>query len=50
MYGKRYYFNFDVVYFPILDDEVPRRSANGIYILQLIRFAKGCNYGTVLKF
>ena len=50
MYGKRHNFNFDVVDFPILDDEVPRRSAYGVYILQLIRFARGCSHGAVLKF
>ena len=33
-------FDFDIVNFPFLDGDVPRRTSCGIYILQLIRFAK----------
>ena len=29
-----------VVNFPFLDGDVPRRASNGVYISQLIRFAK----------
>ena len=33
-------FNFEIVNFPYLDGDVPRRASYGVYILQLIRFAK----------
>ena len=33
-------FDFDIVNFPFLDGDVPRRSSYGIYIAQLIRFAR----------
>ena len=29
--------DFDIVKFPYLDDDVPRRPSNGVYISQLIR-------------
>ena len=32
MYDKRDDFNFDVVNFPFLDDDVPRSTAYGVYI------------------
>ena len=31
---------FDIVDFPFLDDDVPRRTSYGVYISQLIRFAR----------
>ena len=37
-------FDFDIVNFPFLDDDVPRRASNGVYISQLIRFARVCNH------
>ena len=36
--GGRYYFDF--VNFPLLDGDVPRRTSYGVYISQLIRFAR----------
>ena len=39
MYDKRDDFDFDIVNFPFLDGDVPRRTSYGIYISQLIRFA-----------
>ena len=33
-------FNFDIVNFPFLDGDVPRRTSYGVYISQLIRFAR----------
>ena len=44
IYDKRDDFDFDIVNFPFLDDDVPRRASYGIYILQLIRFARVCNH------
>ena len=35
-------FDFDIVNFPFLDGDVPRRPSYGVYISQLIRFARVC--------
>ena len=40
IYDKRDDFDFDIVKFPFLDGDVPRRTSHGVYISQLIRFAK----------
>ena len=40
IYDKRDDFDFDIVNFPFLDGDVPRRASYGVYILQLIRFAR----------
>ena len=40
IYDKRDDFDFDVVNFPFLDGDVPRRASYGVYILQLLRFAR----------
>ena len=37
---KIFYFDFDIVNFPSLDGDVPRSASNGVYISQLIRFAR----------
>ena len=37
---KRDDFDFDIVNFPFLDGDVPRRTSYGVYISQLIRFAR----------
>ena len=37
-------FNFDIVNFPFLDGDVPRRPSYGVYIFQLIRFARVCSH------
>ena len=39
-YDKRDDFDFDIVNFPFLDSDVPRRPSYGVYISQLIRFAR----------
>ena len=39
IYDKRDDFDFDIVNFPFLDGDVPRRTSYGLYISQLIRFA-----------
>ena len=38
--NKRDDFDFDIVNFPFLDGDVPRRTSNGVYISHLIRFAR----------
>ena len=40
IYDKRDDFGFDIVNFPFLDGDVPRRTSYGVYISQLIRFAR----------
>ena len=40
IYDKRDDFDFDIVNFPFLDGDVPRRNSYGVYISQLIRFAR----------
>ena len=39
-YDKRDDFDFDIVNFPFLDGDVPRSTSYGVYISQLIRFAR----------
>ena len=36
--------DFDRVKFPFLDGGVPRRPSYGVYISQLIRFARVCSH------
>ena len=40
IYDKRDDFDFDIVNFPFLDGDVPRSASYGVYICQLIRFAR----------
>ena len=40
IYDKRDVFDFDIVNFPFLDGDVPRSTSYGVYISQLIRFAR----------
>ena len=44
IYDKRDDFDFGTVNFPFLDGDVPRSPSYGIYISQLIRFARVCSY------
>ena len=39
-FDKRDDFDFDIVNFPFLDGDVPRSTSYGVYISQLIRFAR----------
>ena len=41
IYDKRDEFDFDIVNFPFMDGDVPRSTSYGVYISQLIRFARG---------
>ena len=40
MFYKRDDFDFDIVNFPFLDGDVPRSTSYGVYVSQLIRFAR----------
>ena len=42
IYDKQDDFNFKIVNFPFLDGDVPRSPYYGIYISQIIRFARVC--------
>ena len=43
IYEKRDNFYFEIVNFPFLDGDVPRSPSYGVYISQLIRFARVCS-------
>ena len=43
IYDKRDDFDFVIVYFLFLDGDFPRRTSYGVYISQLIRFARNLN-------
>ena len=44
IYDKRDDFDFEIVNSPFLDDDVPRSTSYGVYISQLIRFARESSY------
>ena len=44
MYDKRDDFYFNIVNFPFLDGDVPHRPSYGVYVSQLIRFARVCSH------
>ena len=44
VYDKRDAFNFDIVNFPHLSSNIPRKPAYGVYISQLLRLAKACDH------
>ena len=44
IYDKRDDFDFEIVSFPFLDGDVPRSASFGVYISQLIRFARASSY------
>ena len=48
IYDKRDDFDFDIVGFPFLDGDVPRRASYGVYISQLLVFAGVCSHVTDL--
>ena len=44
IYDKSDDFDFEIVNFPFLDGAVPRSTSYGVYISQLIRFARASSY------
>ena len=44
IYDKRDDFDFEIVNFPFLDGDVSRSTSYGVYISQLIRFARTSSY------
>ena len=43
VYDKREDFNFKIVNFPYLDSDIPRNPEYGVYISQLVRYARVCS-------
>ena len=50
IYDKPDDFDFEIVNFPFLDVDVPPSSSYGVYISQLIRFARASSYMYVADF
>ena len=46
IYDKRDDFDFEIVNFPYLDGDVPRRASYGVYNSSLIRFARVSSHVT----
>ena len=46
IYDKRDDFDFEIVNFPFLDGDVPRSTSYGVYISQLIHFARAPSHVT----
>ena len=44
IYDKRDDFDFEIVNFPFLDGDVPSSTSYGVYISQLIRFARASSH------
>ena len=42
--SKRDNFDFEIVNFPFSDGDVPRSTSYGVYISQLIQFARASSY------
>ena len=43
LYDKRDDFNFPIVNFPFLSSNIPSAPAYGLYVSQLIRYARTCS-------
>ena len=43
IYDKRDEYNFEIVNFPFLDGDAPRPPSYGVFISQLIRYARVCS-------
>ena len=46
IYDKRDDFDFEIVNYPFLDGDISRCTSYGVYISQLIRFARASSYIT----
>ena len=49
-YDKQDDFNFEIVNFPFFDGDVPRSPSYGVYISQLIHFARACSNISFVSF
>ena len=44
IYDKRDSFSFQIVNFPVLSGNIPKSSSYGVFIGELVRYARGCTY------
>ena len=44
IYEKRDSFDFPIVNFPFLDGNIPKQIANGVFVGELVRYARACTY------
>ena len=44
IYDNRYDFDFEIINFPFLDGDVPRSTSYGVYVSQLISFARASSH------
>ena len=44
IYDKRDDFSFEIVNYPFSDSCIPKRSALGVYVSQLLRYARICSF------
>jgi len=44
IYDKRDCFSFEIVNFPVLSGNIPNGSAYGVFIGELVRYARACTY------
>ena len=44
VYDKRDDFNFEIVNYPFSDSCIPKKSALGVYVSQLLRYARICSF------
>ena len=44
IFDKRDDFNFPIINFPHLDDNIPKNSEYGVFIGELVRYARACTY------
>ena len=44
VYDKRDDFSFEIVNYPFSDSCIPKRSALGVYVSQLLRYARICSF------
>ena len=44
VYDKQDDFNFDIVNYPFSDSCIPKKSALGVYVSQLLRYARICSF------
>ncbi len=44
LYDKRDVFDFAIVNYPFLDSNIPTKPTYGVYVSQLIRYARACTH------
>ena len=44
IYDKRDSFHFPIVNFPILNGNMPKKSSYGVFVGEVVRYARACSY------